>query len=104
MAHINIEFPLFSAFYSPLISLMSGGFLQAEGLEAEWTVSPPGVSAVKALEEGRAAVIQSPPRQAFASLAKGETPTGVHFAQIGEMDGFFTTGRAPERDFDWKRR
>ena len=25
MAHINIEFTLFSAFYSPLISLMSGG-------------------------------------------------------------------------------
>jgi hypothetical protein len=39
MAHINIEFTLFSAFYSPLISLMSGGFLQAEGLEADWTVS-----------------------------------------------------------------
>jgi hypothetical protein len=35
MAHINIEFTLFSAFYSPLISLMSGGFLQAEGLEAD---------------------------------------------------------------------
>ena len=45
MAHINIEFTLFSAFYSPLISLMSGGFLKAEGLEADWTVSPPGVHA-----------------------------------------------------------
>jgi hypothetical protein len=33
MARINIEFTLFSAFYSPLISLMSGGFLRAEGLE-----------------------------------------------------------------------
>jgi NitT/TauT family transport system substrate-binding protein len=103
MAHINIEFTLFSAFYSPLISLMSGGFLQAEGLEADWTVSPPGVSAVKALEEGRADVIQSAPSQAFASLAKGETPTAVHFAQINEMDGFFITGRAADPDFDWKR-
>jgi NitT/TauT family transport system substrate-binding protein len=103
MAHINIEFTLFSAFYSPLISLMSGGFLQAEGLEADWTVSPPGVSAVKALEEGRADVIQSAPSQAFTSLAKGETPTAVHFAQINEMDGFFITGRAAVPDFDWKR-
>jgi NitT/TauT family transport system substrate-binding protein len=103
MAHINIEFTLFSAFYSPLISLMSGGFLKAEGLEADWTVSPPGVSAVKALEEGRADVIQSAPSQAFTSLAKGETPTAVHFAQINEMDGFFITGRAAEPDFDWKR-
>ena len=46
MERINIEFTLFSAFYSPLISVMSGGFLKAEGLEAAWTVSPPGVSAV----------------------------------------------------------
>jgi NitT/TauT family transport system substrate-binding protein len=103
MAHINIEFTLFSAFYSPLISVMSGGFLEAEGLEADWTVSPPGVSAVKALEEGRADVIQSAPSQAFTSLAKGETPTASHFAQINEMDGFFITGRAPDPDFDWKK-
>ena len=34
MAHINIEFTLFSAFDSPLISLMPGGFLQAEESEA----------------------------------------------------------------------
>jgi hypothetical protein len=63
MERINIEFTLFSAFYSPLISAMSGGFLKAESLDAEWTVSPPGVSAVKALEEGRADVIQSAPSQ-----------------------------------------
>jgi NitT/TauT family transport system substrate-binding protein len=103
MERINIEFTLFSAFYSPLISVMSGGFLKAEGLEAEWTVSPPGVSAVTALEEGRADVIQSAPSQAFTSLAKGQTPTAVHFAQINEMDGFFITGRAPDPDFGWKR-
>jgi NitT/TauT family transport system substrate-binding protein len=103
MAHINIEFTLFSTFYSPLISVMSGGFLQAEGLEADWTVSPPDVSAVKALEEGRADVIQSAPSQAFTTPAKGETPTAIHFAQINEMDGFFITGRAPDPDFDWKR-
>ncbi|WP_395711872.1 ABC transporter substrate-binding protein [Reyranella sp.] len=102
MTRINIEFTLFSAFYSPLISAMSSGFLKAEGLDAEWTVSPPGVSAVKALEEGRADVIQSAPSQAFASLAKGETPTAVHFAQINEMDGFYITGRAADPDFDWK--
>lgn len=103
MARINIEFTLFSAFYSPLISAMSGGFLKAEGLDAEWTVSPPGVSAIKALEEGRADVIQSAPSQGFTSLAKGETPTAVHFAQINEMDGFFVTGRAPDPAFDWKK-
>ena len=102
MERINIEFTLFSAFYSPLISVMSGGFLKEEGLEANWTVAPPGVSAVKALEEGRADVIQSAPSQGFASLAKGELPTAIHFAQINEMDGFFITGRKPELRFDWR--
>ena len=34
MARINIECTLFSAFYSPLISVMSGGFLKEEDLEA----------------------------------------------------------------------
>ena len=40
----------------------------------------------------------------FTSLAKGETPTAIHFAQINEMDGFYlSTGRAPDPDFDWKK-
>ena len=52
---------------------------------------------------GRADVIQSAPSQAFTNLAKGETPTVIHFAQINEMDGFFITGRAPDPDFDWKK-
>lgn len=103
MATINIQFTLFSAFYSPLISTMSGGFLQAEGLEPEWSVAPPGVSAIAALEDGSAHVIQSALSQGFNSLNKGETPTAVHFAQINEMDGFFLTGREPDPDFDWKK-
>jgi hypothetical protein len=36
---IRIQFTLFSAFYSPLISTMSGGFLDQEGLEYEWSVA-----------------------------------------------------------------
>ena len=103
MEKIEIQFTLFSAFYSPLISAMSGGFLKEEGIEATYSVSPPGVSAIKALEDGEAQVIQSAPSQAFNSLAKGETPTAVHFAQINEMDGFFVTAREPDPDFSWKK-
>ena len=101
MEKIEIQFTLFSAFYSPLISAMSGGLLKEEGIEATYSVSPPGVSAIKALEDGEAQVIQSAPSQAFNSLAKGETPTAVHFAQINEMDGFFVTAREPDPDFSW---
>ena len=103
MEKIEIQFTLFSAFYSPLISAMSGGFLTEEGLDASWSVAPPGVSAIKALEEGKAQVIQSALSQGFTSLGKGETPTAVHFAQINEMDGFFLTAREPDPDFNWKK-
>jgi ABC-type nitrate/sulfonate/bicarbonate transport system substrate-binding protein len=57
---INIQFTLFSAFYSPLISAMSGGFLGAEGLDPEWSISPPGVSALAALKDGSAHVVLRP--------------------------------------------
>jgi len=100
---IRIQFTLFSAFYSPLISAMSGGFLKAEGLDPEWSVSPPGVSALAALQDGSAHVVQSALSQAFASLDQGEVPAAVHFAQVNEMDGFFLTGREADPAFTWDK-
>jgi NitT/TauT family transport system substrate-binding protein len=100
---IRIQFTLFSAFYSPLISAMSGGFLKAEGLDAEWSVAPARVSALEALKDGSAHVVQSAPSQAFAGLDKGETPEAVHFAQVNEMDGFFLTGRKADPAFRWDK-
>jgi NitT/TauT family transport system substrate-binding protein len=100
---ISIQFTLFSAFYSPLISTMSGGFLEAEGLDPEWSIAPPGGSALKALQEGSAHVVQSALSQGFTSLNKGETPAAVHFAQVNEMDGFFLTGREADPAFTWDK-
>ena len=102
MEKIEIQFTLFSAFYSPLIAVFSAGFLKEEGIDASWSISPPGVSAVKALEEGTAQVIQTAPSQAFSSLARGEVPIAKHFAQINEMDGFFLVGREAQTNFNWK--
>ena len=103
MEKIRIQFTLFSAFYSPLISAMSGGFLKAEGLDPEWSVAPPGVSALVALSDGSAHIVQSALSQGFTSLNNGETPSAVHFAQINEMDGFFLTAREPDPGFAWKK-
>jgi NitT/TauT family transport system substrate-binding protein len=100
---VKIQFTLFSAFYSPLISAMSGGFLRQEGLEPEWSVSPPGVSAIQSLKDGAAHVVQSALSQGFAPLAEGRTPPAVHFAQVNEMDGFFLTARKPDAAFAWKK-
>jgi NitT/TauT family transport system substrate-binding protein len=98
---INIQFTRFSAFYSPLISTMSGGFLKEAGLEPTHSVAPAGKSAVDALVDGSAHVVQSALSQGIASLDKGEKPAAVHFAQINEKDGFFLTGRRPEPNFKW---
>lgn len=103
MEKIHIQFTLFSAFYSPLITCIAGGFLKEEGLEADWSVSPPGVSAIAALVDGSAHVVQSALSRGFSVLNRGETPTVVHFAQINEMDGFFLTGREADPDFSWDK-
>jgi len=103
LVKISIQFTLFSAFYSPLISTMSGGFLKAEGLDPQWSISPPGGSALAALKDGSAHVVQSALSQGFTSLNQGETPAAVHFAQVNEMDGFFLTGRDADPAFTWDK-
>ena len=103
MTEINIQFTLFSAFYSPLISTMSGGFLQAEGLQPNWSVAPAGKGAIAALEDGSADVVQSALSQGLQALDRGEQSDVVHFAQINEMDGFFLTGREADPDFSWDK-
>ena len=100
---IRIEFTRFSAFYSPLIATIAGGFLEKEGLEAWHAVSAPGRTAIASLLEGSAHVVQSAPSQGFAPLEQGKMPPALHFAQINERDGFFLAGRAPDRAFSWDR-
>ena len=103
MERIDICFTRFSAFYSPLIATAAAGFLREEGLEPRLSVSPPGVSAIDALLEGSAHVVQSAPSQGLSVLEKGEEPQALHFAQINEMDGFFITGREPDAGFSWSK-
>lgn len=100
---IRIEFTRFSAFYSPLIATMAGGFLKAEGLEPKHSVSSPGRSAIASLIDGSVHVAQSAPSQGFTALEQGKQPPALHFAQINEKDGFFLTGRQPDPAFTWDR-
>ncbi len=103
MTPFHIQFTRFSAFYSPLISTISGGFLAEEGLEASHSIAPAGKSAIEALLDGSAQVVQSALSQGLTSLEKGEIPPAVHFAQINEMDGFFLTGREADANFSWDK-
>ena len=100
---ISIQFTRFSAFYTPLIATIAGGFLAAEGFRPRHSVAPPGKSAIEGVVDGTVHVCQSAPSQAFGPIEKGQTPPAVHFAQINEMDGFFLTGREPDPAFSWDR-
>ncbi|HEY7653875.1 MAG TPA: ABC transporter substrate-binding protein [Methylomirabilota bacterium] len=100
---ISIQFTRFSAFYSPLIATIAGGFLKEEGLEPRHSIAPAGKSAIEGVAAGTVHVCQSAPSQGFGPLEKGQTPPAVHFAQINEMDGFFLTGRAPDPGFTWDK-
>jgi NitT/TauT family transport system substrate-binding protein len=100
---ISIQFTRFSAFYSPLIATMAGGFLEEEGLKPKHSVSPPGKSAIAGLIDGTVHVAQSAPSQGFNPLEQGKKPPALHFAQINEKDGFFLTSRVPDPKFTWDK-
>ncbi len=100
---INIQFTRFSAFYSPLIATIAGGFLKEEGLQPKHSIAPVGKSAIDGVVAGTVHVCQSAPSQGFGPLEKGQAPPAVHFAQINEKDGFFLTGRAPAPEFTWDK-
>jgi NitT/TauT family transport system substrate-binding protein len=98
---ISIQFTRFSAFYSPLIATIAGGFLQQEGFAPQHSIAPLGKSAIDGVVAGTVHVCQSAPSQGFGPLEKGQAPPAVHFAQINEMDGFFLTGRGADPAFTW---
>ena len=100
---IRIQFTRFSAFYSPLIATIAGGFLAEERLVPHHSVAPAGKSAIEGVVAGAVDVCQSAPSQGFGPLERGVPPPVIHFAQVNEMDGFFLTGRAPDPQFSWGR-
>ncbi|MGY6278043.1 ABC transporter substrate-binding protein [Methylomonas sp. MgM2] len=92
-----------SAFYSPLLYTISGGFLAAEGLEADYRVASPNQTVFECLSKGDAHVSQLAVAASFSILEGGQTPDIVHFAQINRRDGFFLAGRPQSQPFAWSQ-
>lgn len=90
-----------SAFYSPLIGAIAGGFLKAEGFDATYAVVPAGKNVQNLIAAGEIDVAQSAVSGSWAPLEKGEQPKAVHFAQINQRDGFFICARQPDPAFSW---
>lgn len=101
MSQINIMALRHSAFYTPLLVSISGGFLKEEGLEASYEVQTPERTVVDTIRSGETHVAQSAVATSFADLEAGREIDIVHFAQINERDGFFIAGRGEQKDFNW---
>jgi NitT/TauT family transport system substrate-binding protein len=92
-----------SAFYSPLLGAIAGGFLQGEGFEPVYTPLPPGKTVAQLLTAGEIDVAQSAVSASWGALEQGQQPPTVHFAQINERDGFLIAARHPEAAFSWDK-
>ena len=103
MKTINLMATRHSAFYSPFICCIAGGFLKKEGLEGNYHVSKPGTSAVADVAAGRMDVGQSAVSNSWGPLDKGEKPLVAHFAQINRYDGFIIAAREPDASFKWSK-
>jgi NitT/TauT family transport system substrate-binding protein len=92
-----------SAFYSPLIATIAGGFLRDVGLDATYDVLRPGQRSHALIRDGIVDIMQSAVSSNWRLIESGETPRPVHFAQINRRDGFFLAGRRADPDFQWKK-
>lgn len=103
MAVLRVMASRHSAFYSPLIGAIAGGFLQEEGFEAVYSPLPAGKALAQLLTAGEIDVAQSAVSSSWSFLEQGQQPPTVHFAQINERDGFLIAARRPDAAFSWDK-
>ena len=103
MTVLNLMVYRHSAFYSPILGAIAGGFLADEGFEATYKVMPPQRNVGDMIASGEIHVSQTAVSGSWAYLEKGESPPLMHFAQINQRDGFLIASRRPDADFRWER-
>ena len=100
---IRIMVSRHSAFYSPLICSIAGGFLKEEGLEATYGILGKGQRSHVLIGSGSVDIMQSAVSSNWSAIERGDAPLPVHFAQINQRDGFFLAGREDDASFQWKK-
>src|SRR5437899_225506 len=103
MAVLRLMASRHSAFYSPLIGAIAGGFLQEEEFEPVYTPLLAGKTVAQLLTAGEIDVAQSAVSASWGILEQGQQPPTVHFAQINERDGFLIAARRPDPAFSWDK-
>jgi NitT/TauT family transport system substrate-binding protein len=92
-----------SAFYTPLLVTIGGGFLAAEGMEADFSIAETPRDVLAGIHGGSVQVAQSAVSANFGALERGKKSPLVHFAQINERDGFMLVARAADETFAWSK-
>lgn len=101
MSKINLMALRHSAFYSPYLMTMAGGYLSNIGLDANYIIQTPDNLVRDRILDGSCHVSQSAVAAGFSSL-ENNTPDNIrHFAQINSRDGFFIASRKPDTNFSW---
>src|SRR5258708_11038694 len=79
-------------FYAPLIACVTHGFLEKQGVEADfhWLGATP---LLEGLRGGTVDVIQSAVSNYWTLADRGETDIPVHIAEINRRDGLFLVRR-----------
>ena len=103
MSEIKIMVFRHSAFYTPLIAAIAGGFLKKEGLASSYSVLPSGASIMAEVASGRVDVAQAAVSLSWNDIEKGQKPLIAQFAQINTRDGFFIAAREPDSEFNWSK-
>lgn len=101
MQTIRIRALRHSAFYTPLLLTIAGGYLQRQGLKPVYDVAGPDRTVEGGLVAGEIDLAQSAVAAGFAGLERGRPSPIRHFAQINERDGFFLVRRGVAEKFDW---
>jgi len=92
-----------SAFYSPYLLTMAGGYLKNAGFDVNYTVQTADNLVHDRLLDGSCHVSQSAVAASFNSLESNQPDSIRHFAQINSRDGFFIASRLKEKEFNWDR-
>ncbi|MBA47044.1 MAG: hypothetical protein CL893_03045 [Dehalococcoidia bacterium] len=101
MKTINITASRHAVFYSPLIALVSEGFLENEGLQSEYHIPNPGINVYEKISNGEIDFAQSAVSQSWNFIEKNIPSSIKHFALINSYDGFFINSKNPG-EFNWE--
>ena len=103
MGQCHVMVTRHSAFYTPLLVTIGGGFLAAEGIDAEFSIAESPRDVLAGVHGGTVQVAQSAVSVNFGALERGKRSPLVHFAQINERDGFMILAREPDDAFAWSK-